>query len=273
MKTLSQGTKGTVVKIYQGLLKLHGYDPKGIDGSFGPGCHNATVQFQKDHGLNPNGHVDSKTWEAIGVPWTSSTDILCIKIPLKVLTAQQVLLKNKQKYSVQKFSAEYPQYNFIFNAGMFNMSDRFIISDTVIDGKVINGGNYSNIGFAFCNDRSVGSIYPSTTQNSTNKNVDFVGGSPALIPVRDNKGLNSAYLNQSTIWTMIGLDDQNFYYMTNLATMKMSKMISEAQRLKIKHLINLDGGGSRSMAMCGTGILTTSRAIPEVIALKIQNWK
>lgn len=270
MKNISKGSKGTIVKLYQGLLTMHGYNCNGIDGSFGPGCQKATIQFQKDHNLPATGIVNNTTWEAVGCVTTSNTNIVCIKIPFANIKGQQILLKNQKKYSVQKFSAEYPQYNFIFNAGMFNMSDRFIISDTIIDGKIINGGNFSDKGFAFCNDRNVGCIYPSTSSNSNGKNVDFTGGSPALLPIRDNKGLGSSYLNQSTIWTMIGTDKDNFYYITNLSNMKMDKLIQEAKRIGIVNLINLDGGGSRSLAVCGTGILTTSRAIPEVIALDVK---
>lgn len=56
-----QGCKGNLAYIIQGLLYGHGYDPKGFDGSFGPGCDAATEQYQKDNGLEVDGKVGGIT--------------------------------------------------------------------------------------------------------------------------------------------------------------------------------------------------------------------
>lgn len=47
----------------QASLKLTGYDvgQHGIDGKFGPDTSSATLQFQKDRGLNPTGILDTET--------------------------------------------------------------------------------------------------------------------------------------------------------------------------------------------------------------------
>lgn len=42
-------------------LQAWGYDPKGIDGSFGPGCEAAVKKFQKDNGLSVDGSVGPAT--------------------------------------------------------------------------------------------------------------------------------------------------------------------------------------------------------------------
>lgn len=42
-------------------LTAWGYDPNGIDGSFGPGCKAAVKQFQKDNGLSVDGSVGPAT--------------------------------------------------------------------------------------------------------------------------------------------------------------------------------------------------------------------
>ena len=42
-------------------LTAWGYDPNGIDGSFGPGCEAAVKQFQKDKGLSVDGSVGPAT--------------------------------------------------------------------------------------------------------------------------------------------------------------------------------------------------------------------
>lgn len=59
---LRKGSKGEYVKTLQRLLVQNGYDPKGIDGIFGPGCDAAVRKYQKDHGLVVDGYVGPKTW-------------------------------------------------------------------------------------------------------------------------------------------------------------------------------------------------------------------
>lgn len=62
---LKKGSKGEYVKILQTQLVAKGYDPKGIDGIFGPGCDAAVRKFQKDKGLVVDGYVGPKTWAAL----------------------------------------------------------------------------------------------------------------------------------------------------------------------------------------------------------------
>ena len=49
------------VTALQKELTAWGYDPKGIDGSYGPGCLTAVKKFQQDQGLNVDGCVGSNT--------------------------------------------------------------------------------------------------------------------------------------------------------------------------------------------------------------------
>lgn len=62
---LKRGCKGAPVKVLQTVLTYHGYDPRGIDGSFGPGCDKAVRAFQKDHGLDIDGNCGGATWGAL----------------------------------------------------------------------------------------------------------------------------------------------------------------------------------------------------------------
>lgn len=52
------------VKRIQQELVAWGYDPKGVDGVFGPGCEAAVIKFQKDHGLTGDGSVGLLTIKA-----------------------------------------------------------------------------------------------------------------------------------------------------------------------------------------------------------------
>ncbi len=59
---LKQGVKGTAVAGWQSFLKSQGFTVK-VDGDFGKGTLAATKEFQKEHGLKPDGIVGKKTLE------------------------------------------------------------------------------------------------------------------------------------------------------------------------------------------------------------------
>ena len=68
---LHKGDRGEYVKILQRLLVERGYDPKGIDGIFGPGCLAAVKKFQSENTdldgkkLVVDGYVGQKTWGSL----------------------------------------------------------------------------------------------------------------------------------------------------------------------------------------------------------------
>lgn len=53
-----------ITRIQQELV-ARGYDPKGVDGKFGPGCEAAVKQFQAEHGLTVDGSVGKATLAAL----------------------------------------------------------------------------------------------------------------------------------------------------------------------------------------------------------------
>lgn len=53
-----------ITRIQQELV-ARGYDPKGVDGKFGPGCEAAVMAFQKDAGLTVDGSVGKATLAAL----------------------------------------------------------------------------------------------------------------------------------------------------------------------------------------------------------------
>lgn len=62
---LKKGAKGWAVRRLQQELTARGYDPKGIDGSFGAGCRAAVRKFQADAGLAVDGSVGQATRQAL----------------------------------------------------------------------------------------------------------------------------------------------------------------------------------------------------------------
>lgn len=59
---IKKGASGILVTIWQAYLVCRGYNPNGIDGIFGNGCHTATIVFQKTSNLIQDGEVGKNTW-------------------------------------------------------------------------------------------------------------------------------------------------------------------------------------------------------------------
>jgi putative chitinase len=65
MPTLQQGSSGPEVTDLQQRLKDLGFDPKGVDGFFGPGTRAAVIAFQQSKGLQADGIVGPATQAAL----------------------------------------------------------------------------------------------------------------------------------------------------------------------------------------------------------------
>lgn len=271
MKAINKFSSREHVRILQGLLNVYGGYKLECDGLFGNKTKTALDEWQKSHGLVQDGSCGDLTLATFNVLETDNNTLL-MRIPLAKITKCGIVTKDKKNISQKSWGTNYARtYNFIINGGMFDTKSKAVVQDTIQSGQIINGGNYSNYGMAFCNDRNTGSIYPSTTANSSHKPVDFIGGAPALLPYKDTKGLSHNYLNQSTRWNMIGCDDKYFYYFTSISSVKMSQMEKWANYYNIQTLINLDGGGSRFLTIGGSEILKTDgRGIPQIIGINIK---
>lgn len=64
---IRRGDKGDAVYVVQGLLYCKGYDPKGFDGKFGPGCDAAVRKLQASNKLTADGIVGSNTWSTLAM--------------------------------------------------------------------------------------------------------------------------------------------------------------------------------------------------------------
>ena len=56
-----RGIVGNITWLVQSALYCKGYDPKGLDGSFGPGMEAAVRKYQADHGLAVDGSAGQAT--------------------------------------------------------------------------------------------------------------------------------------------------------------------------------------------------------------------
>ena len=65
LQQLKNGSKGTQVKTLQRLLNSMFYDCGTVDGVWGTKTNKAVLAFQKERGLEPDGIVGAKTWDAL----------------------------------------------------------------------------------------------------------------------------------------------------------------------------------------------------------------
>lgn len=65
VKTLSSGSSGNAVRLMQGMLYCRGYNPNGVDGSFGAGTVAAVKSFQTAKGLTADGKAGPATMYAL----------------------------------------------------------------------------------------------------------------------------------------------------------------------------------------------------------------
>ncbi|MGZ8844946.1 MAG: peptidoglycan-binding protein [Pyrinomonadaceae bacterium] len=74
MPTLQRGSSGPDVTALQQKLKDLGFDPNGVDGSFGPGTTKALIAFQQSKGLEADGRAGPNTLGALQVGGSPSSD-------------------------------------------------------------------------------------------------------------------------------------------------------------------------------------------------------
>ena len=65
MPVLKRGSSGPDVLTLQSTLLQLGFDPRGTDGVFGPGCEAAVIAFQQSKGLTADGMVGPATMAAL----------------------------------------------------------------------------------------------------------------------------------------------------------------------------------------------------------------
>ena len=72
MPILKQGSSGPDVQDLQQKLKDLGFDPNGVDGTFGPGTRDAVIAFQQSKGLQADGIAGRDTMAALSGAATGS---------------------------------------------------------------------------------------------------------------------------------------------------------------------------------------------------------
>lgn len=163
-----------------------------------------------------------------------------------------------RKTAAQIFASLSDKPDYLINAGMYDTKSGITVCDTMIDGEVINGGNYTDKGFGWCDN----DLRPATT--STAKVIGcnhFLGGSPSLVWLGkldiDSKGFDSYFISAGKS-LRIGMGiagDKLVIGYTNIPV-KLSAFASDMLAAGCTYAINLDGGGSTSVMKNKSGKLT-----------------
>ncbi len=84
--SLKAGSQETAVSELQAVLKLLGYYTGVVDGVYGQSTATAVSQFQKAAGLNPDGSVNSATWERLFPPVPVESSAAAFPVPATTTT-------------------------------------------------------------------------------------------------------------------------------------------------------------------------------------------
>ena len=142
--------------------------------------------------------------------------------------------------------------DFLVSGGMYSMSGEhagLTVCDTIVDGILINGGNYTDKGLAWDDN----DMEPEVTASAKKRGYNFfLGGSPNLVwdgaVSIDKKGFDSYFLNWAkSIRIGMGINDTELVFCFPDEKMKLADFAVSMVEAGCKYAINLDGGGSTSV--------------------------
>jgi hypothetical protein len=275
VRALRKGNTGIEVKILQGWLAVLGYYKANPDGSYGPKTVEAVRAYQNKHGLVADGAAGPITQKEMGFLKTKSASLVVLRIPFSKIKKAGLAMRDGKPHTVKSL-AELEGYNFAVNAGFFSRDTLLDCTDTVLNGKLHNGGNYSNKGLAYGKNYFGGTtIYPSKTADCIGKNVDFCGGVPPLIQNGkknvDMKGIPNSLYTQVTRRIATGVDSHAYYVILSIRNCKHETVVQEGLYHKVIFLKGNDCGGSQSLYMAGYIIIPTDgRKIPTAECMLVE---
>ena len=91
MKTFRKGNRGPIVEFLQNLLIRLGFYSGNIDGTFGPKTKQSVIQMQRNFGLNPDGIVGARTWNALKPYYSGALGFI---VPTNISYSYEILKIN-----------------------------------------------------------------------------------------------------------------------------------------------------------------------------------
>ena len=274
MRTLSRYrlNNRTEVKFLQAWLNQFANEQLSVDGYFGAKTQEAVQRYQKANGLSVDGSAGPATQAAAGFLRTRNANIVALEIPFHKIQSANVLLKNGQRYCCKKFADE-GRWDIVWNGAFFNMNNLRIVQYVSLSGVPQHYG-MSQAGIAYRNGVPF-AAKPMTRAESMGVPWDMQAGAPTVIQggrIRIDWGnVTSSMLNAKTRRNCTGLTKNGILLMFSIANCSVYDMINEGMLLKAEFLQNNDGGGSQSLYMGGSYVITTDgRSVPAAVGLKVR---
>ncbi len=169
-----------------------------------------------------------------------------LKIKLNEIDRIQLVGGTVRRTAAQVFKMLQEKPDYLINAGMYDMRSGLTVCDTIVDGVLLNGGNYTDKGFAWDDNN----LEPEDTAAAKVRGYRyFLGGSPSLLWNGrlniDGKGFDKYFLNSAkSVRIGMGITDKELVICFPAAAKTLGSFAGMMAAAGCKYAINLDGGGS-----------------------------
>ncbi len=169
-----------------------------------------------------------------------------LKIKLTDIDRVELIGGTVRRTVAQVFKRMKEKPDYLINAGMYDMKSGLTVCDTIVDGVLLNGGNYTDKGFAWDDNN----LEPEDTAAAKIRGYRyFLGGSPSLLWNGrlniDGKGFDKYFLNSAkSVRIGMGITDKELVICFPAAAKTLGSFAGMMAAAGCKYAINLDGGGS-----------------------------
>ncbi len=169
-----------------------------------------------------------------------------LKIKLNEIDRIQLVGGTVRRTAAQVFKMLQEKPDYLINAGMYDMKSGLTVCDTIVDGVLLNGGNYTDKGFAWDDNN----LEPEDTAAAKVRGYRyFLGGSPSLLWNGrlniDGKGFDKYFLNSAkSVRIGMGITDKELVVCFPATVKTLGSFAGMMAAAGCKYAINLDGGGS-----------------------------
>ena len=169
-----------------------------------------------------------------------------LKIKLNEIDRIRLVGGTVRRTAAQVFKMLPEKPDYLINAGMYDMRSGLTVCDTIVDGVLLNGGNYTDKGFAWDDNN----LEPEDTATAKVRGYRyFLGGSPSLLWNGrlniDGKGFDKYFLNSAkSVRIGMGITDKELVVCFPAAAKTLGTFAGMMAAAGCKYAINLDGGGS-----------------------------
>lgn len=169
-----------------------------------------------------------------------------LKIDLNEIDRIQLVGGTVRRTAAQVFKALPEKPDYLINAGMYDTRSGLTVCDTIVDGVLLNGGNYTDKGFAWDDNN----LEPETTAAAKARGYKFfLGGSPSLLWDGklniDGKGFDKYFLSTvKSVRIGMGISDKELIICFPAAAKTLGTFAGVMAAAGCRYAINLDGGGS-----------------------------